>query len=139
MAHHNFQVEDDIDAIMAEMEEKTPASEVKNVDEVFYENSPEVVDARGFWSTPVKSKKPGHISASRPTNERYYDFTHPCPGAALIFNQVDIKGQEERKGSQKDADDLKKVLSDMNFCVKVCKNSTVRQIKDEVIECKNIL
>jgi hypothetical protein len=157
MARNNLLVVEDIDEIMAEMEAKTPKPEDKaksfmELSEVAEKNQkidvtvakseakevervPDVVDAKGFWSTPSKPLKPGLTHPSRPTDQRYYDFTHSRVGAAIIFNQMKIKGEAERKGSQKDSDDLRKVLFEIGFEVKICGDFTIRQIKDELESC----
>jgi hypothetical protein len=157
MARNNLTVVEDIDEIMAEMEAKTPKPEDKiksfselnevaekkqKIDETatksqekVVERVPDVVDAKGFWSTPSKPPKPGLTHPSRPTDERYYDFNHSRVGAAIIFNQMKIKGEAERKGSQKDSDDFRKVLFEIGFEVKICNDFTIRQIKDELESC----
>lgn len=160
-------VVEDIDAIMAEMEEKTPKPEDKEKsfaslynkkqekiqevekpqrkeqipptkEEKVVTKLPDVVDAKGFWSTTPKPDKPGNLYPSRPTNDRYYDFTNTRVGAALILNQVKVKGEKERIGSRKDADDLQKVLFEIGFDVKVCDDFTVKEIKQELEACKSI-
>ena len=164
MAQNNLSVLEDIDEIMAEMEAKTPKSgdkeksfgqfsngnEMEKLTEsdspplklfkVSDENKiiatvPDVVDAKGFWTTPPKSLKPGVLHPSKPTNERYYDFTHSSVGAALIFNQITVKGDTERKGSRKDATDLDNVLSGIGFDVKVCNDYSIREIRAELDAC----
>lgn len=154
MEKNYLTVVEDIDEIMAEMEAKTPkpADIEKSFDELFIEKVekvektivtkvPDVVDAKGFWSrnSPPKPEKPGKMYSSMPTNERYYDFTHSRVGAALIFNQMNIKGESERKGSQKDAEDLCVVLSDIGFDVKICDDYTTREIKNELNKCNTVL
>ena len=128
---------DAITAIMEEMEAKTPKSEHTN--QMFVESNEKLsepkqvsddVDARSVFSFLKKDPvKPGKSFPSVPTNEKYYDFTNSNVGQALIFNQVKIKGKEERKGSQKDADDLNKVLTWIGFDVTVYNDSTVDEIK----------
>lgn len=164
MAQNNLSAVEDIDAIMAEMEAKTPkpADKEKSFDQFSNGNEikeqaesaspplkllkmldedkviltvPDVVDAKGFWTTPPKLLKPGAFYPSKPTNERYYDFTHSNVGAALIFNQMKVKGETERKGSRKDAVDLENVLAEIGFEVKVCDDYSIREIRAELDSC----
>lgn len=143
----NFNIHEEIDAIMEEMEAQTPKPGEK--DKAFEElngKTPaeevpktltDVVDAKSLFSLFAKDPlKPGIKHPSMPTNERYYDFTNSNVGMALIFNQVTVKGEESRKGSQKDADDLNKVLSKIGFDVKVFTDKTVREIKNLLFTCK---
>lgn len=155
MARNNLSEVDDIDVIMAEMEAKTPKPEDKEksfeklfngtagklpaAEEKVVSQVPDVVDARGFWNSSPKRDRPGKNYPSKPTNERYYDFTNARVGAALIFNQMKIKGELERKGSQKDADDLCRVLFEIGFDVKVRDDFTTREVKDELDACNTIL
>lgn len=139
---------DTIDAIMAEMEAKTPkqSDSMKTFEKLNDEKpvtsapKPTVVaddvDAQSFFSSIFSrdSTKPGKLYPSRPTNDRYYDFSNENVGMALIFNQVKVKGESERKGSQKDADDLNKVLSSIGFDVQVHNDFTVRQIGNKLVE-----
>lgn len=140
---------DTIDAIMAEMEAKTPKpSDSMKAFEKLNDEKPvasapkpavaDDVDAQGFFSSIFArdSTKPGKLHPSRPTNERYYDFSNENVGMALIFNQVKVKGESERKGSQKDADNLSEVLSSIGFDVKVYNDFTVRQIGNKLVESK---
>lgn len=152
---NDLHVKEDIDEIMAEMEAKTPkpSDRKKSFDKLFEKveveekiekkvtTVPDDVDAKGFWSSIMlkKPEKPGKKYPSRPTNERYYDFNHARVGAALIFNQMNVKGEVERKGSQKDADDLKLVLSDIGFDVKICNDFSIRDIKEELLACNKFL
>lgn len=138
---------DTIDAIMAEMEAKTPKpSDSMKAFEKLNDQKPVTsapkpavaaeVDAQGFFSTIFSrdSTKPGKLFPSRPTNERYYDFSNGNVGVALIFNQIKVKGESERKGSQKDADNLNEVLSSIGFDVEVYNDFTVRQIRNQLVE-----
>lgn len=138
---------EEIDAIMEEMEAKTPkpGDKGKTFEELNGQASAEevpkkladVVDAKSFFSVFDKGPvKPGTKYPSKPTNERYYDFTNSNVGKALIFNQVTVDGQESRKGSRKDADDLEKVLSNIGFDVKVYTDKTVSEIKRLLYTCK---
>lgn len=127
---------DDITAIMNEMESLTTKS--KESDTVMVSNgneaqNHELVDAKSLFSFLKKETlKPGHQYPSQPTNERYYDCTHLNVGQAVVFNQMKFKGEQERKGSQKDADDLKRVLSDIGFEVNVYNDYTAEQIKKKL-------
>lgn len=143
-----LEVKEDIDEIMAEMEEKTPKPSDK--DKIFEKFSQkgqvetyskpisDDVDARGFnLKEEIKSvffsskpEKPGHKFPSKPTNERYYDFTNDDVGLALIFNQVNFKGEKERKGSLKDAEDLKEVLSGIGFKAEIFTDFTIKKIEN---------
>jgi len=92
------------------------------------------VDARSLFSFLKREPtKPGKLFPSKPTDERYYDFTNNNVGHAIIFNQVKVKGEQERKGSQKDADDLKEVLSDIGFEVRVYNDNSVEDIKKKLL------
>jgi hypothetical protein len=135
---------EEIDEIMEEMEAATP----KNLDKIerfngFSEQSsiPDDVDAKSvpsgseIFKSILKPQKPGLIHPSRPTNERYYDFTNSYVGVALIFNQSKFKGDDERKGSNKDTEDLRKVLSDIGFAVEICDNYSTRKIHEVLNEC----
>lgn len=131
---------DEIDAIMAEMEAKTPKiPEIKISQTFFQERIVEVqkevadqIDAKTFASSffQSKPKKPGELHPSRPTAEKYYDTSHKNIGTALIFNQVRFKNNAERKGSKKDAEDLRDVLHDLGFDAQVFTDFTVDQIKN---------
>lgn len=144
--------EEDIDAIMKDMEEKTPKlSDKKQAFDVFDAHSshtvfthsvvdevtkPEAdnVDARSLWSSIFTKDlpKPGKVHPSKPTNERYYDFTHSSIGYAVIFNQMRVKGEADRKGSKKDAKDLSGELTKLGFEVRVYDDLTVKQIQQEL-------
>jgi hypothetical protein len=137
---------EEIDAIMDEMEELTPKSTNKTKTFSHFENTEvprtaDSVDANRFNSSsffssilknPVSVVKPGHLHYSRPTNERYYDFTHQSLGFALIFNQLQFRDEETRRGSGKDADDLKKVFDDMGFKTEIYTDFTTRQIREQL-------
>lgn len=127
---------DDITAIMNEMESLTTKSKESDIVLVSNGNEAqnhELVDAKSLFSFLKKETlKPGHQYPSQPTNERYYDCTHPNVGQAVVFNQMKFKGEQERKGSQKDADDLKRVLSDIGFEVNVYNDYTAEQIKKKL-------
>lgn len=149
---------EEIDAIMEEMEANTPKSgERTKTFEAFTETVTEktvtvgysdVTDAKGIAEPNKKSffsitqlftrdlQKPGLKHPSRPTDEKYYDFTNPNVGMALIFNQVRVKNEPERKGSQKDADDLKEVLSEKGFEVQVFNDFTGEQIRKTLLKGK---
>lgn len=134
------QKNDEIDAIMAEMEAKTPKiPEIKISQTFFQERIIEVrkevedqIDAKTFVTSLFKSKpkKPGELHPSRPTAEKYYDTSHKNIGTALIFNQIKFKDNQERKGSKKDADDLYDVLLDLGFNAQVFTDLSAEQIKD---------
>lgn len=136
--------EEDIVAIMEEMEAMTPKSTDKTTvfDELDAKSTPEevikkpadVTDAKGSWGSMFvpKPPKPGKLHPSRPTNERYYDFTHPRLGYAIIFNQMKIKGESERKGSRKDANDFSTTLASLGFDVKIHNDFTVDKIHREL-------
>jgi hypothetical protein len=140
---------EEFDEIMEEMESKTPRNSANLSFDLPQANSTRIsddVDARPTSSQPQKplqsnlfrtlfrreesTKKPGQIYPSRPTNERYYDYTHSNLGIAIIFNQVKFKEETERKGSSKDAQDLRNVLSDLGFEVEVLQDYTTAQIKE---------
>lgn len=131
---------DVLTAIMEEMEAITPKPEEKHKsfeefknDSVDSKKVPDAVDAKMWFSFLKRDPvKPGKLFPSIPTDERYYDFTNINVGQALIFNQVKIKGEQERKGSQKDADDLKEVLSNIGFNVQVYNDNTVDEIKEKL-------
>lgn len=140
---------EDIDAIMEEMEAKTPKPADRNktfdqfdaqavgfmpVDEPAPTKVSDDVDAKSLWNSIFTKgpEKPGKIYTSKPTNERYYDFTHANLGFALIFNQMKIKGETERTGSRKDANDLKDVLSGIGFDVRVYNDLSVKEIRNEL-------
>lgn len=141
--------EEDIDAIMKDMEEKTPKSDDKKkafdvldahrsqMEEV---SNPRVdsVDAKSLWSNIFTKDppRPGKVHPSKPTNERYYDFTHGNIGYALIFNQMRVKGEVDRKGSNKDAKDLSVELTKLGFKVKVYDDLTVKEIRQELFASK---
>jgi hypothetical protein len=145
MERKDQHVEEDIDTIMQEMEAKTPRPnsntsgnffQFEKIQEVEEPKQADAVDAKkfnasDFFSTILKqpAKKPGHITPSRPTNERYYDYTHTNLGIALIFNQVTFKNEETRKGSEKDARDLKGVLDNIGFHTEVCPDMTTSEIR----------
>lgn len=131
-----------IDEIMEEMEAATPkASDKLKTFEMFQletdERAPESVDARRvesstFFSSILKKSvpKPGLSHPSKPTEDRYYDFTNTSVGIALIFNQVKVKGEQERGGSEKDAEDLRKVLAEIGFAVEICTDFSTKQIHE---------
>lgn len=140
---------EDIDAIMEEMEAKTPkpgdinksfdefdAKRQKEEDVKILEMPTDKLDAKSLWSSLTFTKKepeaPGKTIPSKPTNERYYDFTNANVGVAMIFNQMKVKGEMERKGSKKDANDLEIVLLKIGFDVKVYDDFTVDQIRNEL-------
>lgn len=140
---------EEIDVIMEEMEAITPSSSA-NISFTFPQaNSTTIsddVDAKPSSSneTPPKPtrsnffkqifeqkpKKPGQIYPSRPTNERYYDYTNSNIGIAIIFNQVTFKSENTREGSSKDAQDLKNVLSNLGFIVEILPDYTTHEIRD---------
>lgn len=80
--------------------------------------------------------KSSHKFFSRPTSEKVYDSSHFNVGYAVIFNQIDIKGELRRDGSEKDAADLSHVLNEIGFTVKICTNFTSKQIAQELYNCK---
>lgn len=141
---------EEIDAIMEEMEDKTPKpGEANQTFEILngavalaeiVETISDDVDAKGFFANLFTKEppKPGKLHPSRPTNDRYYDFTNENVGIALIFNQVRFKNEQERKGSNKDAEDLREVLSNIGFDVRLHTDFTVQQIKNEVLNSKSL-
>lgn len=139
-------IKEEIDEIMEEMEAATPKlinNSSKTFDK-FQDKVPDHIDANKFEGSsflsnifaPPKVKKPGMLFPSRPTNDRYYDMSHQNIGIAVIFNQINIKGESERKGSEKDTQDLEQVLSDIGFTVKICINFTTKEIAQELTNCK---
>lgn len=133
------QKSDEIDAIMAEMEAKTPKlPEIKISQTFFQERIVEVqkevfdqIDAKSYVATFFqKPNKPGALHPSRPTTEKYYDTSHKNIGTALIFNQIKFKDNQERKGSKKDADDLQDVLLGLGFDAHVFTDFTAEKIRD---------
>ncbi|KAL7022379.1 hypothetical protein ACKWTF_012217 [Chironomus riparius] len=132
-------VKEEIDEIMEEMEAATPKffDKLKTFN-AFQDNVSDTVDANryegsNFFSSIFTKKlpdteKPGQKYPSKPTNERYYDFTNSNVGFALIFNQVKIKGESERKGSEKDAKDLAQVLNEIGFTVRICTDFSSKEI-----------
>lgn len=149
---------EEIDAIMEEMEANTPKSgessksfesfhteKVTVTEEVIvkFSDVPDAErvkkpEARSFISKLFTSEatKPGIKHPSRPTNERYYDFTNKNVGIALIFNQVKVKDEPERKGSYKDASDLEEVLTEKGFKVLVYTDFTLSEIKSKLLQGK---
>lgn len=149
---------ENIDIIMAEMEafEKAPKpkARTKSADE-FIEKIPEEekvfddVDANRINSTTdasrtdvnqfisslftKKPEKPGKLFPSKPTQERYYDTANDNIGIALIFNQVNFKGEKARAGSYKDANDLENVLSEIGFQVTVFTDLEVNEIEKALL------
>lgn len=73
---------------------------------------------------------------SKPTFEKVYNTSHINVGYAVIFNQINIDGFSERKGSKKDADDLKDVLEGIGFQVKIFTDLTSMEIDQELKSCK---
>lgn len=140
---------EEIDEIMEEMEAQTPKSSDKSKTFGMFQ-TPDDVDANryessGFFSSifnkdPPKTKKPGLIYPSKPTQDKYYDYTNSNVGIAVIFNQIRFKGEAERKGSTKDAKDLREVLANMGFSVEICDDFTTKQIHEVLSEreLKNI-
>lgn len=159
---NKLEVTEDIDEIMAEMEERTPKPKQRNKSsESFQEAQAEEVQIDSFEFDQIdashvrpenarellrvdthdarssilsifakKPPKPGKLYPSRPTSERYYDFTNENVGVALIFNQVNFKGEKERKGSTKDAQDLKEVLTSLGFRAEIFTDFTVYEIEN---------
>ena len=141
----SYSVKDEIDAIMEEMEAKTPKPSaeptqfVTLVDEKIVKiqtGTADDIDAKGYFSKIVSNivrestLKPGKLHPSRPTNEKYYDTSHRIIGLAIIFNQRKFKQEKERRGTDKDANDLKEVLGGLGFTVKVYDDLTVSKIKE---------
>lgn len=139
----------EFDQIMEEMEAKTPrtsenlsfdlpqANSTRISDDIDAKPSPYEAPKpvqssffRSVFNRDVTPKKPGQICPSNPTNERYYDYTHSNIGIAIIFNQVKFKQENERKGSSKDAEDLKNVLSNLGFTVEILQDYTTAQIRE---------
>lgn len=96
----------------------------------------EEIDARVFGylqhpsrpPVPSPRPKPGKLIPSRPTDERYYDTSHARIGKALIFNQRDFDGKLTREGTNKDASDIEKVLSNLGFEVAVFRDKKYGEI-----------
>lgn len=66
-------------------------------------------------------------------NEDYYDTSHPKLGVALIFNHLKFKdGLDERHGSIKDTEKMSQALAGLGFDVRVFKDKTVENIKNEL-------
>lgn len=139
-------VREEIDEIMEEMERATPKfSDKTKAFDAFQDNVADSVDANryegsSFFSSIFPTKppqKPGQKYPSKPTNERYYDFTNSNVGYALIFNQVKVKGESERSGSEKDAKDLAHVLNEIGFTVKICTDYSSKKIAQELYNCKS--
>lgn len=137
----------EFDKIMEEMEAKTPRTSENLSFDLPQASSTQIadeIDAKAMRSlvTPKAEstlfrtlfnrdgQKPGQIIPSRPTNERYYDYTHSNIGIAIIFNQVKFKKESERKGSTKDAKDLEKVLTNLGFTVEILEDYTTAEIRD---------
>lgn len=151
-------LKEEIDEIMEEMEAATPkliemtrtfssysepvsdAVDAKRQQSINSENFDEETDAKrsSFFSSIFEQipSKPGKIHPSRPTNDRYYDFSNPKLGHAVIFNQINIKGESRRNGTEKDATDLSHVLNEIGFTVKICTDFTSKQIAQELFSCK---
>lgn len=96
--------------------------------------------SKSLWSNMfVKDPiKPGIIYPSKPTNERYYDFTHSNIGHALIFNQMGIEGETRRDGSEKDARDLDNELRKLGFDVKVFHDFSVKEIRQKLFSSERL-
>lgn len=160
---NGLKVSEDIDVIMAEMEEKTPRPKARSPTKVDFAETqkkpPEEVvsddvDARHVNASPVggsnddqdampssllsmfakKPAKPGKLFPSKPTVDKYYDFTHENVGLAIIFNQINFKGEKERFGSTKDANDLKEVLTGLGFKTEIFTDYTVSKIENLLLE-----
>jgi hypothetical protein len=147
MGSNGLQVEEDIDTIMQEMEAKTPRPnsslsgnffKFEEKQEIEVQKQADSIDAKrfnasDFFTTILKKHvvpvKPGHITPSRPTDERYYDYTNKNLGIAIIFNQMKFRDEETRKGSEKDARDLKEVLDGLGFHTEVCPDLTTSEIR----------
>lgn len=143
-------IREEIDEIMAEMEEKTPtssanmsfenpvANSTKIADDIDARAEPTAAPVSNFFRELLKndSDKPGKKHPSRPTNERYYDCTNSRVGIAVIFNQIKFKKESERKGSEKDANDLKKVLDKIGFETQIFVDLTSDKIRETLIACE---
>lgn len=137
---------EEIDEIMKEMEAANIAGSLPtNSNEA--EKNQEDVDAKsqgiqsqvGFLNNLTsrfqpRPKKPGEIYPSRPTEERYYDTSHRKLGTAIIFNQVTIKNETKRRGSDKDRADLKAVLESYCFEVIVYDDLTAYEIRSVLLD-----
>lgn len=87
-----------------------------------------------FVLSSTSKEKPGKSYPSVPTNEEVYKFAHNFMGIAIIFNQVTFKDLPERKGSAKDANDLKTVLTEMGFTTKDYLNSSRTEIRQALLQ-----
>lgn len=96
--------------------------------------------SKSLWSNMfVKDpQKPGIIYPSKPTNERYYDFTHSNIGHALIFNQMSIEGETRRDGSENDARDLDIELGKLGFDIKVFNDFSVKEIRQKLFSSERL-
>jgi hypothetical protein len=69
-------------------------------------------------------------------SQKNYNCNHKFVGRAIIFNQVNFVGNfvklKKRKGSRKDARDLKKVFNDMGFKTEIYTDFTTRQIREQL-------
>ncbi|XP_066581905.1 caspase-1-like [Prorops nasuta] len=57
-----------------------------------------------------------------------YDMNHSRRGVAVIFNHSTFKKMNSRKGSTKDCADLKVVLDDLDFQVRIFEDRTVSEV-----------
>ncbi|CAO1419666.1 unnamed protein product [Diamesa tonsa] len=78
-----------------------------------------------------------HQNPARITKDLSYDFSNAKRGLALIFNHETFKDpvHTERKGTKKDGDDLKAVLKELQFDVRVYMDLTldeIRKVLDEL-------
>lgn len=80
-------------------------------------------------------KKPGQKYPSRPCEEDFYNLSKSQMGLALIFNQINFEDNiliddlDDREGTEKDVNDLSKVLENFGFNVKSYVDSTTKEIK----------
>ena len=71
-------------------------------------------------------------SSSSKRQEAFYEMDNKYRGRALIFNNMKFEEEldlEERRGSEKDAEDLEAVLRKLGFSVEVLPDYTKKQIK----------
>ena len=76
-------------------------------------------------------------SSSSKRQEAFYEMDNKCRGRALIFNNMKFEEEldlEERRGSEKDTEDLEAVLRKLGFSVEVLPDYTKKQIKEKLEE-----
>lgn len=78
------------------------------------------LDVFGFGSkSSSSSKEPKELLVSRPTLDEYYDTTNDRRGVALVFCHMNFSTMAKRNGTDKDRDDICRVLDDLDFDVRV--------------------